>query len=200
MPKFEPQTVGELLFWSYANLAMMTAVLEDDAEKPGKKHFMIRSRLFAGLRQGNMNVRGYFDDEKLKLKLPKCCWYCGSTCNLSADHIIPRAKGGRDAGENLIIACRQCNSSKGSKDLLEWMSQRGQFPPLYLLRRFLKMAIEFCRQQELMDASLLEKDRFKNNLPFAIDHIPSHYPPAEQLCKWIDCTGEKLSATKSLET
>ena len=71
MAKRKPSTLGESLYWSYANLAMMADVLEDGSEQPSRKHFMIRSRLYLGLCKGTMQVRGFFDDEKLKLKLPQ---------------------------------------------------------------------------------------------------------------------------------
>lgn len=176
-----PRTIGESLYWSYANLAMWHAMLDQGAEKPGRLHFMIRARLYSGLRKGTLNLGAYFDDEKIKLSLTSSCWYCGSTERLSADHIVPRQKGGRDGGENLVYACRTCNSSKGSKDLLEWMSSRGQFPSLLLLRRYLKMAIEYCRQHELVDVSLEESESLKANLPFSLDLLPHQYPPAGEM-------------------
>jgi len=43
------------------------------------------------------------------------CNYCGLTENLSLDHIFPQKYGGKDDAENLIFACRKCNSSKGKK-------------------------------------------------------------------------------------
>ena len=43
------------------------------------------------------------------------CRYCGATCNLSIDHIVPRSRGGSDELENLAVACRVCNSRKGAR-------------------------------------------------------------------------------------
>jgi hypothetical protein len=34
----------------------------------------------------------------------------------SVDHVIPRSKGGTDAPQNLVLACRSCNSSKGNRE------------------------------------------------------------------------------------
>jgi len=189
MPK--PRTIGESLYWSYANLAMMEGVLTDGAGRLGRRHYAIRSRLYSGLCNDTMSVRGFFDDEKMKLRLPKACWYCGSPENLSADHIVPQAQRGKDGGENLVYACRSCNSSKGSKDMLIWMASKGRFPPLYLLRRYLKMAIEYCREHNLMDVPLAEVARLGHELPFALDHIPHRYPPARLLCKWVGGTEQK---------
>jgi hypothetical protein len=41
------------------------------------------------------------------------CRYCGSTNDLSIDHVVPRAQGGGDGAENLAVACRSCNCRKG---------------------------------------------------------------------------------------
>ncbi|MDT9545773.1 MAG: HNH endonuclease [Chlorobium sp.] len=44
------------------------------------------------------------------------CQYCGKTdAPLTIDHIIPRSRGGEDSWENLITACRRCNSKKGNR-------------------------------------------------------------------------------------
>lgn len=43
------------------------------------------------------------------------CIYCGSTDDLTADHVIPRAKGGPDELWNLVTACRKCNGTKQDK-------------------------------------------------------------------------------------
>lgn len=49
------------------------------------------------------------------------CAYCGSTEKLSMEHIVPVAKGGAFTKSNIIVACQHCNSSRGSKDLDEWL-------------------------------------------------------------------------------
>ena len=42
------------------------------------------------------------------------CVYCGSRDNLTIDHVVPKAKGGRDTWYNLVTACQSCNSKKGA--------------------------------------------------------------------------------------
>lgn len=185
MAKVVPCTIGESLYWSYANLAMMNSVLDAGVERPRKLDFIVRARLYAGLRRGSMHVRGFFDDEKLKLKLSPGCWYCGGTERLSADHIFPQHCEGSDGGENIVYACRRCNSSKGSKDLLVWMAGQGRFPPLYLLRRYLKMAIVYCAERKLLDVPLADAAQHAGELPFDLTRIPHKYPPASQLCMFV---------------
>ncbi|WP_127121272.1 HNH endonuclease [Chryseotalea sanaruensis] len=41
------------------------------------------------------------------------CQYCGTKRDLTIDHVIPRAKGGKDSWTNLVTACKRCNAKKG---------------------------------------------------------------------------------------
>jgi 5-methylcytosine-specific restriction endonuclease McrA len=76
------------------------------------------------------------------------CQYCGATGDLTFDHVVPRARGGRTSWENVVAACAGCNLRKGSKTLRasgmrlrqtprapasEEMRNMGRkFPPNYL--------------------------------------------------------------------
>lgn len=177
----EITTVGELLHWSYANLAMAHAAVTAKAEKYGRGHFMIRSRLYAGLNKKTMSIGPLADDERLKMVLPQSCCYCGSTDHLSVDHLIPTKRGGANAGDNLVWACRSCNSSKCARDALEWLAERNQFPSLLLLRRYLKLAIEMSRE---MNLTTLPLDAAPD-LPFSLSMIPTTYPQPKQLRLWV---------------
>lgn len=52
---------------------------------------------------------------KIKMSQLNCCWYCGRCNPNTIDHVKPASKGGDDSLENLVLACKSCNSSK--KDL-----------------------------------------------------------------------------------
>lgn len=41
------------------------------------------------------------------------CQYCGSQKDLTLDHLVPKAKGGKSTWNNLVTACKKCNSIKG---------------------------------------------------------------------------------------
>ncbi len=46
------------------------------------------------------------------------CMYCGKQAaqsELTRDHVIPRAQGGKDRWENVVAACQRCNHSKGNR-------------------------------------------------------------------------------------
>lgn len=46
------------------------------------------------------------------------CAYCGGKFDrndLTRDHVLPRARGGRDRWTNVVAACRSCNMRKGCR-------------------------------------------------------------------------------------
>jgi 5-methylcytosine-specific restriction endonuclease McrA len=43
------------------------------------------------------------------------CQYCGTTKNLTLDHLLPRSRGGETTWLNLVTACSRCNSHKGDR-------------------------------------------------------------------------------------
>ena len=91
---------------------------------------------------------------------------------LHGDHLIPRHRGGAESGDNLVWACRSCNSSKGGRDLLEWHASRNGFPPLAVMRRYLKLAMVEAGARQIMDTKLSDAPP----VTFLLDHMPTSYP------------------------
>lgn len=51
------------------------------------------------------------------------CYYCGlkvGYANLTMDHIIPLARGGRSTKDNLVPCCKECNNKKKGSLPVEW--------------------------------------------------------------------------------
>jgi hypothetical protein len=51
------------------------------------------------------------------------CVYCGEGEDfalLCADHVVPLSRGGTNDEDNLVCACKPCNSSKNNRLLSEW--------------------------------------------------------------------------------
>ncbi|GAA5221527.1 HNH endonuclease [Membranihabitans marinus] len=173
------ETVKEFIFWSYANLAMAHTAVERNQEKYGTFNYIIRAKLYKGLKDETMNMRTIFDDEKIKLQTGQICNYCGSKEKLALDHIFPQKMGGKDDAENLVFACRSCNSSKGKKCLMEWMNFNGEFLPLMIIRRYLKLVFQYCKENGLLDKRI---DELKSlELPFKVEFIPTKYPKPKEL-------------------
>lgn len=74
------------------------------------------------------------------------CIYCGSKDNLTADHVIPIAKGGHDSLDNILPCCFSCNSSKQDKNYLEWYSRSPHFD----IQRLAKVA-EFIGDERVYE-------------------------------------------------
>ena len=68
------------------------------------------------------------------------CTYCGNPLprnpdaadhptdpehRATADHLVPRSKGGRSRLRNLVLACQSCNNLKGDTDLPDWLELCG---------------------------------------------------------------------------
>jgi 5-methylcytosine-specific restriction endonuclease McrA len=66
----------------------------------------------------------------------KDCVYCHSSIELTLDHIIPVIKNGKTCVENIVVACRKCNSSKHNKNVFEWLSLKGYQIPNIILQGF----------------------------------------------------------------
>lgn len=47
------------------------------------------------------------------------CQYCGSTSELTFDHVVPRSMGGKTTWTNVVTACAHCNLGKGARSLAE---------------------------------------------------------------------------------
>ena len=52
------------------------------------------------------------------------CHYCRQPAKLTLDHIVPISRGGPHHIHNLAMACKSCNSSKGSRWPEEFLLQR----------------------------------------------------------------------------
>ena len=62
-------------------------------------------------------------DEAAIFERDKVCIYCGSGEDLTLDHLTPLARGGPHRQDNLAVACRSCNSSKGTKTYDEFVKE-----------------------------------------------------------------------------
>ena len=68
--------------------------------------------------------------EHVKNRDGSVCQYCGAYApDGGADHVTPLTQGGTDALDNLVWACKECNSSKGDKTPEEWDAPKTAAAP-----------------------------------------------------------------------
>jgi HNH endonuclease len=77
---------------------------------------------------------------------------------------LPRAAvlidvGGPDTIDNMVLACRNCNSSKGARDLFEWYGKGRQYEiPRLALGKYLKLIFELHERAGTLDSSDVNAD------------------------------------------
>ena len=49
---------------------------------------------------------------------PRCRW-CGTEADPTLDHVVPLARGGTNAVDNLQVLCADCNQLKGDRDFTD---------------------------------------------------------------------------------
>ena len=76
------------------------------------------------------------------------CQYCGTTKNLTIDHVLPRSRGGRHTWDNVVAACGRCNTFKGSRTPEEARMTLSK-PPKAPLHPVVAFAEQFWREQQL---------------------------------------------------
>lgn len=74
------------------------------------------------------------------------CQYCGSTRQLTIDHVIPRSKGGKHTWDNVVTACERCNSRKGDR-LPQQIGMHLRTQPKTPMHPAVMFAEEFWQQQ-----------------------------------------------------
>ncbi len=53
------------------------------------------------------------------------CFYCSTkNAQMELEHIVPKAHGGINSLNNLVLACRQCNIAKGTQSITEVLSSK----------------------------------------------------------------------------
>ena len=121
--KYRNSLKGKLANKKYANSPKGKLTRKEHYKTPEGKaqakqsyHLYCARKLNATI--GPVDIQGVYD------RCNNCCTYCGTTENLSLDHIVALSVGGPHTDDNLTIACGSCNSSKGAKPVDEWLASR----------------------------------------------------------------------------
>lgn len=152
MPPKYVQTVRQLIYWEYAHLIAKAAGFQ------GNYGFIVSryKKLVSGEMKWSSSIRDHF----MELEKGKVCVYCGSTTAISMDHIIPISRAGIDpritrileSSDNIVCACKSCNSRKGDRDVFEWYGpDRVDEIPKLVMSKFLKLAYDIHETQGTLD-------------------------------------------------
>ena len=79
------------------------------------------------------------------------CAYCEEVAT-SLDHIVPRFKSGSSNRNNLLPACRRCNTSKASTKMEDWYQQQEFYNEVRISR------IKAWIAQEVIDIFVYNDD------------------------------------------
>jgi 5-methylcytosine-specific restriction endonuclease McrA len=99
------------------------------------------------------------------------CHCCGVQLNWAQDydnsatveHMVPDSKGGTFHDENILITCRSCNSRRGNKDWIEYVTENNFPKSEWLIKKYLT-AVEFYRtNNQKVHISIFHKVREYNN-------------------------------------
>jgi hypothetical protein len=113
MPPPYVKTIREEILYEYAKLISRSAY--------GTLERAFITDRFMKLRDGEINISDTIREWEREQELPKECVFCGAKEDLSTDHLIPKNRGGDDSADNLVQACKSCNSSRGDKGIFEWL-------------------------------------------------------------------------------
>ena len=145
MPPKAVKTVRDLIYWQYSKLISESAGY-------GKKNYRFIMDRYKKLRNGEINWSGSTREYIKELERKNECIYCGSHEPLSIDHLIPKNRGGPDIGDNAVLACKTCNSSKSDKGLYEWfgVEKRDKLPRI-VEGKYLKLLYELHERNETLN-------------------------------------------------
>lgn len=119
----DPIVIGRLANLSSRKVKRLWPAIEPFYERSGD-HWVLKPNAWAfpyvvEPRTERMSLRHLF--RRLMQFWGRACVYCGNNLErLAIEHIVPVARGGGNDLTNLTLACRSCNSKKGTKTAAEF--------------------------------------------------------------------------------
>jgi len=147
MPPHYVKTIQDEILYEYAKLISRSAY--------GKLERAFITNRFFKLKNGTIKISDTIREWEREQTLPKECVYCKSTIDLSTDHLIPKNRGGDDSADNLVLACKSCNSSKGDKGVFEWLGlEKKDNLHRLVAGKYLKQLIKIHQERGTLNVSI----------------------------------------------
>ncbi len=133
MPDREVQTVEQLIYYQYAKIVAKSAFGVPDGKAAKREHYGFIKKTFRELLIGTKKWSDITREDWQFVQNEEACIYCGSTADLSMEHIVPKSIAVNDRCascdhirqiHNQVWACRACNSSKRDLGLYEFYHRR----------------------------------------------------------------------------
>jgi hypothetical protein len=158
VPDREVKTIRELLFYQYAKLIARSAFKLPDGVAVKRDHYGFIKNTFRELRDGRRKWSDIVREDWQLTEADRACLYCRATSQLAHEHIVPSSLLVNDRCptcdtvqgiHNQVLACRTCNSSKGTMGLYVFYYDR--FPgdrkfydriPSLLEKKYLKTVFD----------------------------------------------------------
>lgn len=150
MPPSAVKTIKDLIFWEYVKLISGSALND-------RKNYGFIMHNFKQLQGGEKKWSDILRED-ITMDTTKCA-YCGSTKDLSNDHIVAKRECHFSEVHNIVKACKKCNSSKGDKDLIKWWGLERQYEiPRIVMGKYLKMLFICHECRGTLEMKDLNKD------------------------------------------
>lgn len=160
MPDRDVKTVRDIIYFQYAKAIARAAFGYQNGKEAKLKGYGFIKTKFRELRDGKIQWSDILREDLNFAESEKQCIFCGSTENITKEHIIPKTLKINERCpschhiqgiHNIIWSCKSCNSSKGQKGLYKYYSQickeksYKDYLPLLLEKKYLKI-IYLCHQ------------------------------------------------------
>lgn len=121
------------MYYQYAKIIARRAFEVSDGKAAKAGHYGFVKQTLRDLQSGKKRWSDIEREDWMLVEGPRACVYCGSTENLSREHVVPRSLHIKDRCQtcdkiqsihNQVWACRECNSRKGTVGLYTFYKMR----------------------------------------------------------------------------
>lgn len=116
--KNKEKKVAQYKLWKSKNPEKVKAIKNRwRAKNKDRTNFLARRYIY---RRKHAEGKITFEQEKQLYAILPTCLYCNKNKSDTIDHLTPLSRGGTNNIDNLVAACRSCNSRKGAKTMYEF--------------------------------------------------------------------------------